>query len=281
MARPPLRVEPSIIEPRKSHIGLLFAIIVIVIIFAILSMSVSIVGPGERGVLLRWGAVTGDVFNEGLNFKIPFIDSVDIMDVKTLKLETDASSASKDLQIVTARIALNYRLKPESVVYVRQNIGKDYQYKIVDPAIQEAIKASTAQFTAEELITKRPLVREQMKVTLQDKLDTLTHSSIMVEEFNVINFDFSSEFNRAIESKVTAEQLALKAQRDLERIKIEAQQKIEQAKAEAESLRIQSAALQENPDILRLRWIEKWDGKLPQFLSGDDQSILLSLPTTE
>ncbi|MBI4020988.1 MAG: prohibitin family protein [Candidatus Aenigmarchaeota archaeon] len=267
-------MEPARPVVRARHIGLVIGVIILLVIAA---QAIVIIEPGERGILLQWGRVTGTVFNEGLSFKFPIAETVDVMDVKTLKLETEASAASKDLQIVTSTIALNFRVKPESAIWLRQNIGLDYQFKVIDPAIQESIKAATAQFTAEELITKRPVVREQMKLNLQEKLSTLSGNSIFVEDFNIINFDFSDEFNRAIESKVTAEQLALKAERDLERIKTEAQQKIEQAKAEAESIRIQSEALKENADILQLRWIEKWNGNLPQYL-GNSEGIILSLP---
>lgn len=269
--------EEDIRPPAKIPAKALGVLLLILILAIALSQFVTIVGPGERGVLLRWGAVTGTVFNEGLNFKTPIAESVDIMDIKTLKIETKASAASKDLQIVTSIIALNYKVRPGNVVWLRQNIGLDYRTKIIDPAIQEAIKAATAQFTAEELIAQRPLVREQMKINLQEKLDTLSDGSILVGEFNIIDFNFGEEFNRAIESKVTAEQLALKAERDLDRIKIEAQQKIEQAKAEAESIRIQSQALSQNPDILKLRWIEKWNGILPQYL-GSAEGLILNLP---
>ncbi|MBI4182129.1 MAG: prohibitin family protein [Candidatus Aenigmarchaeota archaeon] len=276
--RPEVPAPPQSARPSPARVAkYLVSLIIVLFLAAVAAQAVTIIGPGERGVLLRWGAVTGTVFNEGLSFKLPIAETVDTMDVKTSKIETQASAASKDLQVVTSTIALNVRVRPEQVVWLRQNIGLDYRSKIIDPAIQEAIKAATAQFTAEELITKRPLVREQMKINLQEKLDSLSGGSVAVEEFNVIDFDFSEEFNRAIESKVTAEQLALKAERDLDRIKIEAQQKIEQAKAEAESLRIQSAALRDNPDILQLRWIEKWNGNLPQYL-GDSEGIILSLP---
>lgn len=265
-------------QPPKAGKSVGIAVLLLIVGIFLISQTIVIIGPGERGVVLQWGAVTGEVFDEGLHFKTPVSDSINVIDVKTLKLETQARAASKDLQFVTSTIALNFRVKPENVVWLRQNIGLDYQIKVVDPAIQEAIKAATAEFTAEELITKRPVVREQMKINLQEKLDSLSGKSIQVEEFNILDFDFSDEFNRAIEQKVTAEQLALKAERDLERIKTEAQQKIEQAKAEAESIRIQSEALNENPDILQLRWIEKWNGELPQYL-GDSDGIILSIPS--
>lgn len=238
-----------------------------VILFITTLSSITIIGAGQRGVVTEFGAVTDRTMNEGLNFKKPFIQGVDKFDVKTLKIETQASASSKDLQIVTSTIALNFRVKAERVNYIRQTIGKqqDYVVKIIDPSIQESIKSTTAKFTAEELITKRPQVREEMKIALQEKLNNLGGSSFIAEDFNIINFDFSPEFNQAIEQKVTAEQQALKAERDLDRIKIEAQQKIESAKAEAESIRIQSEALNENPDILQLRAIEKWNGILPVY----------------
>lgn len=273
---PPIQQVPEEkVAVKAKYIGMVF--LILIILFGI-SQSIVIIGPGERGVLLQWSAVTGTVFNEGMSFKIPIAEAVDVTDIKTSKIETKASAASKDLQVVTSTIALNFKIRPESVVWLRQNIGLDYKVKIIDPAIQEAIKAATAQFTAEELITKRQMVREQMKINLQEKLDILSSRSIVVEEFNIIDFDFSPEFNKAIEEKVTAEQLALKAQRDLERVKIEAQQKIEQAKAEAESITIQSKALSENPDILKLRWIEKWSGNLPQYLGSGSEGIILPLP---
>ena len=242
--------------------------IAIIIVISLIFSTVFTVPAGERGVQLHFGAVTGVIYDEGLNFKIPFVQKVDKMDIKILKIETGTSAASKDLQIVTTTIALNYRLVPDRVAHIRQTIGMDYQPIIIDPAIQEAIKSATAKFTAEELITKRPIVREEMKIVLQEKLDILSVNSIIVAEFNIVDFSFSAEFDKAIEAKVKAEQDALKAERDLDRIIIEAQQKIVSAKAEAESIRIQSNALRNNPDILELRAIEKWDGVLPKVTGG-------------
>lgn len=265
-------------SPSPNPLKFIWVIMAVIVVVFVVANTIVIIQPGERGVVLEWGRVTGNIFNEGLHFKIPIANNIDVMNVKTQKLETSSSAASKDLQIVTSTIALNYKVKPDAVTWLRQNIGLNYQQIIIDPAIQEAIKASTAKFTAEELITKRPLVRDEMKIALQEKLDLLSSYSIRVEEFNIVNFDFSAEFNAAIEEKVTAEQLALKSERDLERIKIEAQQKIETAKAEAESIRIQSEALKENPDILQLRWIEKWTGVVPYFVAGGSESLIFQMP---
>lgn len=228
-----------------------------------------IVPAGHRGVVLQLGAVSG-IMGEGFHFRLPVIQKVIAFNVQVQKAETDAAAASKDLQTISSKIALNYHVDPATVSRVFQNIGEAYEKKVIDPAVQEAVKAITARYTAEELITKR----QQVALEIQDLLTgRLRKSDIVVDAFSIVNFEFSNEFNKAIESKQTAEQMALKAQRDLQRIKIEAEQKIAAAKAEAEALRIQKAEV--TPELVRLREIEvqkqaveKWDGKMPQVTGG-------------
>ena len=181
---------------------------------------------------------------------------------------TDTVAASADLQDVTSSIALNYHLVPDKANIVYQTIGASYKERIIDPAILEVVKAVSARYSAEELITKRPQVSEAMRMSLTDRLKEY---NIAVDAFSIVAFSFSKVFAEAIEAKQTAEQLALKARRDLERVKIEAEQKITAAKAEAESLRLQRANT--SPDLIELRRIEanlkaieKWDGILPQVV---------------
>ena len=200
--------------------------IVIAVFVMIVNSPLGTVGAGERGIQLRFGAVTGKIFDEGLYFRIPFVESVQKMDVRIQKDEVAASAASKDLQIVTSKIALNYHLDPDSVNKIWQEVGKNYNARIIAPSIQEAVKAESAKFTAEELITKREEVKEKIKANLAVRL---LKRSIIVDEFNIIDFEFYAAFNTAIEAKVTAEQLKLKADRDLERIVIEAAQKVADA----------------------------------------------------
>ena len=238
----------------RASIGLA----VLILIFS----TFGTVGAGERGVLLQFGAVQDRVLGEGLYIKIPFVQSVVKMDVRIQKDEINASAASKDLQIVTSRIALNYHIDPDQVNKIWQEVGKNYNTRIIAPSIQEAVKAESAKFTAEELIIKREEVKEQIKANLSKRL---LERSIIVDEFNIIEFQFSDAFNEAIEAKVTAEQLKLKADRDLERIVIEAEQKVADARGKAEALRIEAVALRQNPQVVELRWIEKWDGKVPLY----------------
>lgn len=241
--------------------------------FVIIFGSFGTIGAGERGILLQFEAVKDKVFGEGLYFKIPFVQSVVKMDVKTQKDEVPASASSKDLQMVTSKIALNYHPDPDSVNKIWQEVGKNYNTRIIAPSIQEAVKATIAKFTAEELITKREEVKEQIKENLTKRL---LENFIIVDEFNIIDFSFSEAFNIAIEAKVTAEQLKLKAERDLERIRIEKEQMIAAAQGKAEAIRIEAQALMQNPKVVELRWIEKWDGKTPTYWGGASPFIGIS-----
>ncbi len=228
------------------------------------------VGAGERGVVLNFGAVKETVLNEGLHFRIPIMQEVVLMDVRVQKATINAPAASSDLQDVSSEVALNYHIIPDKSNIVYQSLGIYFKERIVDPAIQEVVKAVTAEYTAEELITKRPAVSESMRTNLQQRL--LTHN-IAVDAFSIVSFSFSQVFTEAIEAKQTAEQHALKAKRDLDRIKIEAEQKIAAARAEAESLRLQRANISRDLIELRkieanLKAIEKWNGTLPNVNSG-------------
>src|SRR3990167_3646323 len=156
-------------------------------------------------------------------------------------------------------------IKHELIFQAILALIKKHEKGVIDPAIQESMKASTAKFTAEELITKREAVREEVKTLLVEKLRP---HGIIIDEFNIIDFDFSSSFNAAIEDKVTAEQEALAAENRLEKVKFEAQQRIEEAKGKAEAINIEARAISTNPQIIELRAIEKWNGTLPQVTGG-------------
>jgi len=243
---------------------LIIGVIALVFLVILINTSFQTVGAGERGVVFsKFGGVKEQILSEGLHFKIPFIEDIIPVDVKVQKSETDATAASKDLQTISSTIALNYHIDPGKVNTVYQEIGIFFKDRVIDPAIQESVKAVAAEFTAEELITRRSEVSQKIEENMAARL---LEFNIITDGFNIIDFSFSREFNAAIEAKQTAEQQALKAERDLDRIKIEAQQKITQAKAEAESQRIQKETISAN--ILQLRAIEKWDGKFPQVIGG-------------
>ncbi|MBQ8868142.1 MAG: prohibitin family protein [Oscillospiraceae bacterium] len=252
----------------KIIIGAVCALVLI----AVASSCFTVVKAGHTGVVMTFGAVEDKVMSEGLNFKVPFIQSVVQMNNRTQKTETDGTASSKDLQIISYVVAVNYHVNDSSSASLYQNVGLDYGSVIIVPAIQESIKAVTAQYTAEELITKRQTVGDQIKSALSEKISDY---GIIVEIFNIVNFDFSDEFNAAVEAKQTAQQNALKAEQDLARIEVEAKQKITQAEAEAESIKLIQDALAKSPDYVEyIKW-NKWDGKLPSVMG--DNGVLLSM----
>jgi regulator of protease activity HflC (stomatin/prohibitin superfamily) len=272
---------------RAATITLIGFAVVGVILLMVLFNAHTVVDAGTRGVVKTFGEVTG-VYEEGLHFRMPFITSVVAVDVKTRRYESNSSAASRDLQIVTTQVVLNYHPDPATVGTLVRDIGTDYEPKVIDPAIQESVKAATARFTAEELITQRPLVSESIKEVLSARL---TPRGIIVEDLSITEFNFSPEFSKAIEAKQVAEQDALRAERELRRVQIEAQQQVAQAKAqaearltvaqaEAEALRLQREVI--SPALLQLRFIEKWDGVLPRFNAGDGGLVpLVNIPQEE
>lgn len=234
------------------------AMIVLVFLFG----SFGTVPVGSKGIRLTQDKVSGVVEN-GFYLKVPLIQRIVKMDVQTQKEQIEAQAASKDLQNVSATVALNYNLYPDKVVELYSKIGNDYKSRIIDPAIQEAVKSATAKHTAEELITKRTEVRDEIKTSLTERL---ANEFIQVSEVSIVNFDFSGSFNKAIEAKVTAEQDALASKNKLEQVKYEAEQRVASAEAEARAIKIQAEAVtqQGGKDYVQLKAIEKWDGHLPE-----------------
>jgi regulator of protease activity HflC (stomatin/prohibitin superfamily) len=255
-----------------------YVIIGIIVVILIFLHPWVQVGPGQRGVVLNFGAVQKIVLDEGLHFLIPVMQKVVPVNVQIQKATTETIAASSDLQDVSSTLALNYHVMPDMANKVYQSIGIEFKDRVIDPAILEVVKAVTARYTAEELITKRPLVSEEMRLALTDRLKV---HNITVDAFSIVAFSFSKVFTEAIESKQTAEQLALKAKRDLDRISVEAEQTITAAKAEAEALRLQKANI--STDLIELRRIEanlkaieKWNGVLPQ-VTGNGGVPLIGL----
>lgn len=248
------------------------AVIVLLVVLVVLFNTFTTVDAGHSGVVTTFGKVSPNVLSEGLHTKIPFIQEIIQIDNRVLKAEVECSSASKDLQTVSSTIALNYRVRNESSADIYRNVGLDYESIIIAPAIHECVKAVTAKFTAEELITSRQAISDQMKEQLSEKISSY---GIEVQIFNIISFDFTAEYNAAIEAKQTAQQNALKAEQDLQRVKVEAEQTVAKAQAEAEAYRLKSQEL--TPQMILMEYIDKWDGKLPSMVSGDGTSAMIDV----
>ncbi|MCM1022941.1 MAG: prohibitin family protein [Prevotella sp.] len=247
-------------------------VVVLLIAVIVVLNAFTTVKAGHTGVVTTFGKVSDGVLSEGLHFKIPFIQNIILIDNRVKKAEANCTAASKDLQTVSSTIAVNYKVLNGYSARVYKDIGLDYESVIITPSIQECVKAVTAKFTAEELITNRQAIGDQMMELLKDKIGTY---GIEIQIFNITAFDFTDEYNAAIEAKQTAQQNALKAEQDLQRIKVEAEQKVAQAQAEAEAYRLKSEQI--TPEILISNYIEKWDGKLPTVVSGDDGTMMIDL----
>jgi prohibitin 2 len=216
----------------KSIPAIAFGVVVILVGLVIVPQSMGTVGAGERGVVLRLGAVTDRTLDEGLYFKTPFMETVKIMTVQTLAFVDDAAAASKDLQTVSTQVTLNYSLDPTKVNFVYQNFRYDYEVRIVDPAVQEAVKAGTAQYTAAQLITERPTVKTNIEDRIRERLE---EKGMVVDTLQLTDFQFSDSFNTSVESKVKAEQLAQEAENKLTQIEVEARQAKQKAEGERDA----------------------------------------------
>ncbi len=248
--------------------------IVAILVVIVLLQSFVVVEPGQSGVVVTLGAVSDTVLAEGFHLKAPFTQSVVQINNRTQKVDVTGAAASKDLQTVTCEVAVNYKVLNASSASLYKNVGNNYEAVVISPAIQESIKAVTAQFTAEQLITERQAVSEQVKAQLSAKINPY---GLTVEVFNIVNFNFSEEFNAAVEAKQTAEQQALKAQQDLNRIKIEAQQKVTQAQAEADSIKLIQDTLKTSPEYIEYMKWQKWDGVLPKVMTGSDGGTIVDV----
>ncbi|MCA1246153.1 prohibitin family protein [Massilia sp. MS-15] len=259
------------LNPSFTFVGLRrLAFLLLVLVLLWIVAPYGIVPPGHRGIMTTMGRPGETVLEEGIHWKWPVLQRLHLVDVSIQENNGEGTAASADLQTVTMKVSLNYHVLPSKSLYVFRDLANAPGERIVLPAVHEAVKASAAAYTAEQLIGQRNALRNDIVEQLRARLG---RHGIQVDEMSIMDLDFSEGFNRAIEAKATAEQEKLKAERDLARIQVEAQQKLASAKAEADALALQRQ--QVTPELLRLREtenqaraIDKWDGKLPDTIAG-------------
>ena len=259
----------------KNIIKSIAGLIVFIILLVTLLKSFYQIESGTRGLVFTNGSLNS-VADEGLHFKMPFFQTVKKIDITTQSVTIDKmSAASKDLQEVHAGVTVNYHYDINKLTQIYEQTKFDIDTRILQPRVQEALKAVAAKYTAEELIVKRSQVKSELDTLLRKEL---AKYNVIVDDVQLVHFDFSPEFNKAIEAKQTEVQNALKAKNILDRIKIESEQKIVQAKAEAETIRIQTEAIkaQGGQEYVQLKAISKWDGKLPQTVTSDNAMLMIS-----
>lgn len=249
--------------------------------------SFTIVPAGNTGVILTLGKVSSSSFGEGFHLKLPFVQQAESMSNKIQVFETLASAVSKDLQTVESKLAVNYKLVSDKSADMYRTVGTDYQTVLISPVVQECMKSATAKYTAEQLITERSAVGDEVKSALDEKLNAY---GIYIEKFNIVNFDFSPEFNNAIEAKQVAEQNLMKTETEQKQVitiaEAEAKKKViaaeanadailAEANAQAEANRLLEASLSDK--VIAYQQIEKWDGSMPNVVGGDSNGFLINI----
>ena len=295
--QPRINIRPRLRFPNLKKIIAIIIIVIIVVTLPIASMRT--VPAGYKGVLLFWGEAV-NVENEGLNWVIPIAQDIALVNTQIQKAESTETAASSDLQDVTTTIAVNYRVRADNVLTLYKDLRNDYEIRVINPNIQEALKAATAKYVATQLITERELVKDAFLNVLKSKLSGY---GIDVLSVSVTDFKFSPSFTQAIEAKVTAEQDALAAKNKLQQIEYEAQQQVIQAKANATAITtlaqananatiiqaegtaqaVQIVQEQLTPEYIQYLYAIGWDGKLPLYWVNDENGtapyLLLQLPT--
>jgi regulator of protease activity HflC (stomatin/prohibitin superfamily) len=269
-----------------NKVGIAVVVIIAIIVIVVGSQSIATVQAGYRGVVLHLGAVQDRVLGEGFHFRTPFVEQVVQIEVRTQKFQAAVSAASKDLQEVRSTIALNYRIDPQQVNKIYQQLGVNYQDRVISSTIQESVKASVAKFNAEELITQRETAKDAIAQTIRT---TLSSNNLIVQNVFITDFQFSSSFSDQIEQKVVAFQKFLTEQNNLRAIEVVANQTVAQAEGaaranaarasgESEAINIITQQLRESPEYLQWQAITKWNGQMPYAL-GNSGFPFFQLPT--
>ena len=243
---------------------IIYGIIGFIILITIVN-SFQTIESGEVGLKVRFGKIVDSSLNEGLNLKIPYVEQIKKVNIKVQKLEIPTESSTKDMQTIYTTIAVNYRVDSKKASNLYRTVGNTYESTVLSPAIQESIKSAIAKYNAEEITTKRSEVSENCLTALQEKVEKY---GIVVEDFNLTDFNFSQEYTKAIEEKQVAEQ-------NLKKAKLEAEAKVVEAEATKKANDLMKQSL--TKELIQKQMIEKWDGKLPTTYAGDDVMGLFNL----
>ena len=270
-----------------SPFKLVGLILVVILLVVFVSASYVVIPAGHTGVALTFGKVEDTVLQEGLHFKVPFVQKIAVMDNRIVKLDVNTEAFSKDLQTITTVVAVNYHVGKENSQTVYKNVGLNFEEVLITPAVNEVLKAVTAKYTAVELVSSRAEVSMLLDDGLNEKLNGY---GIFINELNIINWDFSEEYINAVEAKQVAEQNLIKTRTEQEQALVianpEAQKRVIAAEAEANDSKVLAEANAESnriitesiSDILiKYQTVAKWDGKLPTVMSGSD-NMLIDIP---
>lgn len=234
------------------------------------------VAEGERAILTTFGKASNHIYEAGLHVKLPLIQDVKTFDVKTIRADFKTETYTKDIQTARIIVSYSYNLISNDIVETYKTYGNQWQERILYPNLEQAVKAEVGTWNADQMIANRDKVASNILTSLQARM--IEHSyPVSITNFQMINIDYSDQFESAIEKKVVAEQAALEEANRTKQIEQKAKQQIVQSEAEAKAIRIKAQALQQNAQLIELEAVKKWDGKLPQIMTGDSMPILMNL----
>ena len=272
-----------------SPFKLILTIFVVILAVIFLGSSFVVIPAGHTGVALTFGKVEDVVLQEGLHFKVPFVQKIVVVDNRIVKLDVNTEAFSKDLQTITTVVAVNYHVGKENSQTLYKNVGMGFEEVLITPAVNEVLKAVTAKYTAVELVSSRAEVSMLLDEGLNEKMNAY---GIFINELNIINWDFSEEYINAVEAKQVAEQNLIKTRTEQEQALViantEAQKRVIAAEAEANEIKVLAQANAESNRIItesiselliKYQTVSKWDGKLPTVMSGSD-NMLIDIPLT-
>ncbi|MCK9594214.1 MAG: prohibitin family protein [Candidatus Omnitrophica bacterium] len=244
---------------------------VFVVALVIFFGSFYVIGVGQVGVIFNQATGQTKSVQSGFNLKMPVIEQLSVFDIRTQRIDIVEDCASKDLQLVRMKTVINYHLDYTKVNEIFTKVGRDYTDKIIIPITNEIAKSLVSQYTVENIIVKRAELKDAIEVALRVKLGEYF---IVIESVNLVNVDFTPEFNRIVEAKQIEEQKIKTA----EYKKMQAAQNKEAVilEAEGESKRQELIKATVNPQIVSLEWIKKWDGKLPVTMLGDKTVMMVN-----
>jgi len=234
------------------------------------------VAEGERSLLTTFGKASDHIYEAGLHVKWPIIQDVKTFDVKTIRADYKTNTYTKDIQTANITVSYSYNLISNDIVETYKTYGNQWQERILYPNLEQAVKAEVGTWNADQMVANRDKVASNILASLQARM--IEHEyPVSITNFQMINIDYSDQFERAIEKKVVAEQEALEEENRTKQVEQKAKQQVVSAKAEAESMRIRANALASNPKLVNYEFVQKWDGKLPEIMTGDSMPILMNL----
>ncbi len=258
--------EKEVEKMGKNGLAGIVTVIILFVVAVLMCNPIVVVGVGERGVKVTLGKVSPESLGEGMHFIMPYVQKIAKMDVKTQKYGTQTQVYTKDIQQAKISYVVNYNLLADSAFRMYQEVGMDYVSKVINPVLEGTIKDVIGKWNAQDLVANREEATNDILIKLRDQL---SQRYVNVSGFQIVDINYSEVFERAIESKVTAEQDALKAKNKTVQIEEEARQKVISAEAEAKSMSIRANALTQNKALVEYEAVQKWNGILPQYMMGN------------